>query len=162
MNFKSKSLFLMALVLAPYFFSKGEIIVSAKKPIFVVHKHDARNLHYDFRLEIDGALRSWAIPKEPSVDPKIKRLAILTEDHAMSYANFEGEIPKGHYGAGSVEIWDEGTFSNLKRESLDECFKNGLIEVNLEGKKLKGAFALIKFEKAGKSEWIFKKVTNKN
>lgn len=132
-----------------------------KSSIFVIHKHDARTLHYDFRLEMHGVLKSWAIPKEPSMNKSIKRLAILTEDHAMSYANFEGHIPEGHYGAGNVEIWDSGTFSNLKSDSLEDCFKKGLIEINLEGTRLKGAFALIRFEKAGKSEWLFKKVTDK-
>lgn len=131
-------------------------------PTFVVQKHDARKLHYDFRIEMNGVLKSWAIPKSPSTDPKEKRLAILVEDHPISYANFEGEIPKGHYGAGKVEIWDSGTFSNLKNDSLEECLKNGRLEINLEGKKLKGAFALIRFEKAGKDDWIFKKVSNKS
>ena len=122
---------------------------SSEKPIFVVQRHDARNLHYDFRLEMDGVLKSWAVPKEPPKKMGTKRLAIQTEDHPLSYANFEGEIPEGEYGAGKVEIWDKGTFELLKREENE-------IVVTLDGEELKGNYVLIR-TKYGKGEkgWLF-------
>ncbi len=103
---------------------------------FVVQKHQARSLHYDFRLEMRGVLRSWAIPKGPPLEPGIRRLAIQVEDHPIDYLNFVGEIPQGEYGAGSVEIWDRGEF-NLEKESAD------ILEFSLRGKKLFGSYALI-------------------
>ena len=122
---------------------------SSEKPVFVVQRHDARNLHYDFRLEMDGVLKSWAVPKEPPKKSGIKRLAIQTEDHPLSYANFEGEIPEGEYGAGKVEIWDKGTFELLKHEEKE-------IVVTLHGDELKGDYVLIR-TKYGKEEkgWLF-------
>ncbi len=122
---------------------------SSGKPVFVVQRHDARNLHYDFRLEMDGVLKSWAVPKEPPKEIGIRRLAIQTEDHPLAYAGFEGEIPAGEYGAGTVEIWDRGTFELLKREEKE-------IVVILEGEKLKGNYVLIR-TKYGKGEkgWLF-------
>jgi len=120
-----------------------------KKPIFVIQKHNASRLHYDFRIEMDGVLASWAIPKGPSRDPREKRLAVLTEDHPMSYATFEGIIPFGHYGAGEVIVWDNGTFENIRKKdgvlvSLRDSFKEGHIEIWLTGKKLQGGFAFIR------------------
>lgn len=106
-------------------------------PVFVVQKHDASHLHYDFRLEIDGVLKSWAIPKGPSMNPADKRLAVQTEDHKKSYANFEGVIEEG-YGKGTVMLWDKGTYKLLEKSAKE-------IKFILKGKKLQGEFALVKF-----------------
>ncbi|MCK4265304.1 3'-phosphoesterase [Candidatus Babeliales bacterium] len=129
---------------------------------FVIHKHDATNLHYDFRLSIGNVLKSWAIPKGPSLNPKHKRLAIETEDHSLQYGSFEGVIPEGKYGAGTVMLWDKGTYKNIKKEngktvSLKKCLKNGLLEIWLNGEKLKGGFALIKM-KSRKKQWLLVKM----
>ncbi len=118
-----------------------------KNPIFVVHEHWASHHHFDFRLEIDGALKSWAIPKGPPLKKAEKRLAVQVEDHPLEYANFEGEIPKGLYGAGKVEIWDQGDITSLKTQ------KN-LIEFELKGKKLTGRFALVHPQKFEKKNWL--------
>ncbi len=132
----------------------------ARAPIFVVQKHNARNLHYDLRLELDSVLKSWAVPKGPSMDPSIKRFAVPTEDHPMTYADFEGIIPEGHYGAGTVMVWDNGTYRNLKGEdaSLAENLKDGHATITLEGKKLRGGFALIRTGKREKPRWLFFKM----
>ncbi len=119
-----------------------------KKPIFVIQKHDSSHKHFDFRLEIGGVLVSWAIPKGPSLNPKNKRLAIRTDDHSLEYAQFEGVIPKDNYGAGTVMIWDYGTFEpyilpNKKTPSLKEQLKKGHIKIILSGNVLQGAFSLI-------------------
>lgn len=133
-----------------------------RKLKFVVQKHDATNLHYDFRLEIDRVLKSWAIPKKPLIKIGEKRLAILTENHPMSYANFEGVIPEGNYGAGKVEIWDRGFYENVSDDSAGKCFERGKIEIKMSGKKLRGNFVLIrmkpneKFPK--KDNWLFMKM----
>ena len=131
-------------------------------PIFVVQKHDASHLHYDVRLEINGVLKSWAVPKGPSSNPAIKRLAIETEDHPMEYATFEGVIPEGHYGAGPVIVWDTGTFDNIKEKDgkiipMEKSYKNGQIEVNLHGKKLQGGYALIRTV-AHEKKWLLIKM----
>lgn len=137
-------------------------------PIFVIQKHSAHSLHYDFRLEIDGVLKSWAIPKGPSTDPKQKHLAIPTEDHPLEYAQFEGIIPEGEYGAGQVIVWDTGTFNNIKEKNgkiipLSECYKRGTIEVFLEGKKLQGGYALIQTNLTpdNKPKWLLIKMRDK-
>lgn len=109
-----------------------------RAPIFVIQKHDARRLHYDFRLEMDGVLKSWAVPKGPSTDLRDKRLAVPTEDHPMAYARFEGRIPDGQYGAGPVIVWDRGTYRLVAKHHRQ-------IEVELAGRKLKGGYALTKF-----------------
>lgn len=126
--------------------------MSKNKPIFVIQKHDATSLHYDFRLEIDGKLKSWSVPKGPSTDPSEKRLAIETEDHDMKYADFEGVIPEGKYGAGTVMLWDKGTFKNERddEKSLKKSYDEGKIEVWLDGEKIKGGYALIKT----KNDWL--------
>jgi DNA ligase D-like protein (predicted 3'-phosphoesterase) len=114
-----------------------------KNKIFVVQKHDASHLHYDFRLEIDNVLKSWAVPKIPPTEPDVKRLAIQTEDHPLSYADFEGTIEEGLYGAGRVEIWDRGTF---KPEEIE---KNKIV-FELAGRKLQGTYVLLKLKNSGK------------
>lgn len=135
-----------------------------KKHIFVIQKHKASNLHYDFRLEIDGVLKSWAVPKGPSTDKDEKRLAMLTEDHPVEYADFEGVIPEGEYGAGSVIVWDGGKYKNIREDkenmSMGQSFKDGKIEVSLEGKKLKGGYVLINTGKDDK-RWLMKKMDDK-
>ncbi len=116
--------------------------------IFVVHEHDASRLHYDLRLEIGGVLRSWAVPKEPPEKEGVKRLAIQTEDHPLEYADFEGTIPEGMYGAGTVRIWDRGEF-RLEEELSDRLL------FELKGKRLIGKYALIKTKFKGKDSWLF-------
>ncbi len=116
--------------------------------IFVVHEHDASHLHYDLRLEIGGVLRSWAVPKEPPEEEGVKRLAIQTEDHPLEYADFEGTIPEGMYGAGTVRIWDRGEFS-LEEEMSDRLL------FELTGRRLIGKYALIKTKFKGKDSWLF-------
>jgi len=115
---------------------------------FVVHEHDARHLHYDLRLEIDGVLRSWAIPKEPPEKEGIKRLAIRTKDHPLEYADYEGAIPEGMYGAGTVRIWDSGE-SGIEKDADDELL------FELKGRKLRGKYALIRTKFRGKESWLF-------
>lgn len=139
-----------------------------EKPVFVIQKHDATNLHYDFRLEIDNTLKSWSVPKGPSTDPSVKRMAIPTEDHPLAYADFEGTIPKGEYGGGTVMIWDKGTIESNKHDdkgnliSLEESFNSGSIEVILHGKKLKGGYNLVEM-KGGKMKgnWLLMKQDDK-
>ncbi len=131
---------------------------------FVVQKHDATRLHYDFRLEHDGVLKSWAVPKEPSLNPKDRRLAVQTEDHPLDYGGFEGEIPEGEYGAGSVVIWDQGHWNPLG--DADEGLKDGKLDFELEGRRLKGRFTLVRMaergkRKPGKSNWLLLKRTDK-
>jgi bifunctional non-homologous end joining protein LigD len=132
--------------------------------IFVVHKHAARALHYDLRLEMEGVLKSWAVPKGPSLDPSVKRLAVLVEDHPFDYKDFEGVIPEGNYGAGSVIIWDRGIYhhpSTEDREGSEKLLLDGLRKGNmkfvLEGQKLHGEFALVKTGKDEKSWLLLKK-----
>jgi DNA ligase D-like protein (predicted 3'-phosphoesterase) len=122
--------------------------------IFVVQRHQARHLHYDLRLEMDGVLKSWAVPKEPPLEPGVKRLAVEVEDHPLEYANFEGVIPEGMYGAGRVEIWDRGTYQ-LKHRSMDK------IEFSLNGEKMRGDYVLIRF-KRNKNWLLIKRKGNKS
>ncbi len=114
--------------------------------VYVIQKHDATHLHYDLRLEMNGVLKSWAIPKIPPTESGIKRLAVEVEDHPIQYANFEGSIPEGEYGAGTVEIWDRGDFTLLER-------KENKIAVEIYGEKLKGTYYLIRFKED--RNWLF-------
>ncbi len=117
------------------------------KPIFVVQEHHATTHHFDFRLEVDGVLRSFAVPKGLPEEPGVRRLAIQTEDHPMDYAEFEGEIPEGQYGAGKVSIWDRGTYVKNKISS-DE------LDVDLKGEKLRGRYVMVRFPKGGENSFL--------
>lgn len=135
---------------------------ASPEPLFVIQKHAARRLHYDFRLEVDGTLKSWAVPKGPSTNPQDKRLAVPTEDHPLEYAGFEGIIPAGEYGAGTVIVWDIGTYRNLtvkKGQPLEmaEALAHGHATVWLSGKKLRGAYSLTRFKQAPDENWLLVK-----
>lgn len=137
-----------------------------KKALFVIQKHDASRLHYDFRIEVGDALKSWAVPKGPSTDPSRKRLAVRTEDHPIEYADFEGVIPEGEYGAGTVMVWDTGTYENIKEKdgkkvSMEESLSDGHVTIRLEGKKLKGGYALIRTGKGQKARWLLIKMDDR-
>jgi bifunctional non-homologous end joining protein LigD len=127
--------------------------------MFVVQKHDASRLHYDLRLEVGGVLKSWAVPKGPSRNPRDKRLAVETEDHPLDYANFEGVIPEGQYGSGAVIVWDRGSYRNMterdgKAIPMADALKSGHAAIWLEGKKLQGGYALTRT----KMGWILVKM----
>jgi bifunctional non-homologous end joining protein LigD len=145
---------------------KGKLRKSGKKLEFVIQKHHATQLHYDFRLELDGVLKSWAVPKGPSLDPKVKRLAMMVEDHPYEYRKFEGDIPAGNYGAGNVIIWDCGWYE-LDRQAddwpatLQEGLKKGDLKFILHGEKLQGSFALIKTPRMGSNAWLLIKHRDK-
>ncbi|MBB6372604.1 DNA polymerase ligase N-terminal domain-containing protein [Chryseobacterium shigense] len=139
---------------------EGKTKKSKDKLIFVIQRHAASRLHYDFRLEMEGVLKSWAVPKGPSLDPKDKRLAMMVEDHPYDYKDFEGNIPEGNYGAGQVEIWDSGTYEPLEETKLSdekELLKelhSGSLKFILHGKKLKGEFALVKMKNTEDNAWL--------
>lgn len=148
----------------------GKVKKSEKKLTFVIHRHKASHLHYDFRLEMEGVLKSWAVPKGPSLNPKDKRLAMMVEDHPYDYKDFAGVIPEGNYGAGIVEIWDHGTYTdidNSDRATAEKKLKAGLkagnLKITLSGKKLKGEFALAKLKGNGKDDnsWLLIKHNDK-
>jgi len=135
---------------------------SGEKHIFVIQKHDASNLHYDFRLQVGDVLKSWAVPKGPSTDPSEKRLALETEDHPIDYADFEGAIPEGQYGAGVVIVWDTGTYENTSEKndeklSMEEAVEKGHITVTLHGEKLTGGYALIRTQGGENPKWLLMK-----
>lgn len=130
---------------------------------FVVQKHQASSLHYDFRLEAGGVLKSWAIPKGPSTDPREKRLAMPTEDHPVDYSDFEGVIPEREYGGGTVIVWDAGTYSNLTERDgrevrVEDAVDRGHVKVWLEGEKFAGGYALTRTGGGGDSRWILVKL----
>jgi DNA ligase D-like protein (predicted 3'-phosphoesterase) len=129
-----------------------------REPRFVIQKHDARSLHYDFRLEAEGVLKSWAVPKGPSTDPREKRLAMPTEDHPLAYADFEGVIPEGEYGAGTVIVWDHGSYRNLGEEPVEKAIEQGHSTIWLEGKKLRGGYALTRIGKGKRERWLLVKM----
>jgi len=132
-------------------------------PIFVIQKHAARTLHFDFRIEVGGVLKSWAVPKGPSTVSADRRLAVPTEDHPYDYAGFEGTIPEGEYGGGTVMIWDRGTYGNIRAEKegdgadMEKSLEEGKVEILLEGERLRGAWALIRTGKDEKARWLLLK-----
>ena len=127
------------------------------EPRFVIQKHAASSLHYDFRLEADGVLKSWAVPKGPSLDPREKRLAMPTEDHPLAYGDFEGVIPEGQYGAGEVIVWDTGTYRVLGDEAAADALEAGHLSFWLEGEKLRGGYALTRMGGGGRERWLLVK-----
>lgn len=136
---------------------------SGKGPIFVIQKHDASTLHYDFRLQIGDRLVSWAVPKGPSTDPREKRLAVPTEDHPLDYADFEGVIPEGEYGAGTVLVWDTGPYDNVTEKDgepvgIEQALAHGHIAVRLHGKKLEGGYALQRMGRDEDAQWLLIKM----
>lgn len=146
----------------------GKIKKSASELIFVVQRHKASRLHYDFRLQLDGVLKSWAVPKGPSMNPKDKRLAMMVEDHPYDYKDFTGIIPEGNYGAGIVEIWDKGTYcdiDNSPKEVAEKKIRSGLksgdCKFQLFGKKLKGEFVLVKLKGKDDNSWLLIKHNDK-
>lgn len=139
---------------------KGKTKKSKRDLVFVIQRHAASRLHYDFRLEMEGVLKSWAIPKGPSLNPQDKRLAMMVEDHPYDYKDFEGNIPEGNYGAGQVEIWDSGTYEPIEKTKLSnekellKQLKEGSLKFILNGKKLQGEFALVKMKSAENNAWL--------
>ncbi len=136
---------------------KGKKVGSRKSSLlYVIQKHRATQLHYDFRLEWNGVLLSWAVPKGPSLDPSVKRLAMHVEDHPVEYGNFEGVIPEGQYGGGTVMLWDRGTWTP-EQSDVAEALKKGSLKLELHGKKLQGSWALVRtksYGKSGKTAWL--------
>ncbi|MDP9021823.1 MAG: DNA ligase [Actinomycetota bacterium] len=136
------------------------------EPRFVIQEHDATSLHYDVRLEVDGVLKSWAVPKGPSTDPRDKRLAMPTEDHPIDYVDFEGVIPQGQYGGGSVIVWDTGTYTNITADDNGDvkpmagAITDGHVSVWLKGEKLQGGYALTRTSMGGddREKWLLVKV----
>jgi bifunctional non-homologous end joining protein LigD len=133
----------------------GARTTSGPARVYVIQKHHAGHLHYDLRLESGGVLKSWAVPKGPSLDPADKRLAVEVEDHPLDYADFEGVIPEGEYGAGTVIVWDRGRFRPQGGATFEEMLEKGAAKVEIEGEKLMGGFALVRTRFGGKSNnWL--------
>jgi bifunctional non-homologous end joining protein LigD len=146
---------------------EGKPVKDSDKLIFVVQRHHASHLHYDFRLELNGTLKSWAVPKGPSLNPHDRRLAMMVEDHPVSYATFEGQIPDGNYGAGNVTVWDHGTYEPIDEDGnviepklFARNLKAGSIKFRMKGRKLKGDFALVQIKGEEKS-WLLIKHRDK-
>lgn len=143
---------------------EGSGDTSSGSPCFVIQKHDASNLHYDLRLQVGGTLKSWAVPKGPSTDPSVRRLAMPTEDHPLEYIDFEGVIPEGEYGAGTVLVWDTGPYRNLRAEKEEDgldmpaSLEDGKVEVWLEGEKIQGGVVLIRTQEGEDERWILIKM----
>ncbi|MEX2498208.1 MAG: DNA polymerase ligase N-terminal domain-containing protein [Wenzhouxiangellaceae bacterium] len=140
---------------------------SSKQPQFVIQKHDASSLHYDFRIEVDGVLKSWAVPKGPSTDPGEKRLAIRTEDHPLDYADFEGVIPEDQYGGGTVLIWDRGPYENVTEKDdeiqpVEKAIEAGHVLIELRGEKLKGGYALHRTGSGDDARWLLIKMNDEH
>jgi DNA ligase D-like protein (predicted 3'-phosphoesterase) len=140
---------------------------SSGPPRFVVQQHDARTMHYDFRLEADGVLKSWSVPKGPSENPAVKRLAVRTEDHPLDYENFEGVIPRGEYGAGPVIVWDTGTYENDttdksgKEVTVTDAIDQGHVSFVLHGEKLRGGYSLTRIRRDQRPDWLLVKKADK-
>jgi bifunctional non-homologous end joining protein LigD len=140
---------------------RGGTVRPKQKLVFVIQKHAARNLHYDLRLELDGVMKSWAVPKGPSLDPSVKRLAMEVEDHPIEYNAFEGTIPRGEYGGGTVMLWDRGTYSYGGSDpdqlhGLREGYRKGDFKFNLHGKRLGGSWVLVRTRRdaRGRAQWL--------
>jgi bifunctional non-homologous end joining protein LigD len=147
---------------------KNKLNQSVSKLAFVVQRHKASHLHYDLRLEMNGVLKSWAVPKGPSMNPGDKRLAMMVEDHPYAYKDFEGIIPEGNYGAGIVEIWDKGFYSDIENsdkkiteKKMLEELKAGSLKFTLYGRKLKGEFALVHMKGRQENAWLLLKHKDK-
>jgi DNA ligase D-like protein (predicted 3'-phosphoesterase) len=145
---------------------RGRSAKERKQPRFVVQRHDASSLHYDFRLEAGGVLKSWAVPKGPPRRAQDKRLAMPTEDHPIDYLTFEGEIPEGEYGAGTVEVWDVGTYENRtekngKPVAMARALSSGHVVIDMHGEKLKGGFALTRIGDGKRPRWLLVKTKKK-
>jgi len=140
---------------------------SSKKPQFVIQKHDSSTLHYDFRIEADGVLKSWAVPKGPSTDPGEKRLAIPTEDHPLEYANFEGVIPEDEYGGGTVLVWDRGSYENVTEKDgeiqpIGKAIEAGHVLIDLRGEKIRGGYALHRTGSGDNARWLLIKMDDEH
>lgn len=147
---------------------KGKVEKKSEALTFVVQRHHASHLHYDFRLELNGTLTSWAVPKGPSLNPADKRLAMMVEDHPISYAGFEGMIPEGNYGAGHVTVWDRGTYEPIdekgeviSKTAFAKALKAGSIKFRMKGRKLKGDFALVRLNRGDEKSWLLIKHRDK-
>lgn len=133
--------------------------MAPRRPQFVIQLHQATTLHYDFRLEVDGVLRSWAVPKGPSLDPADKRLAVEVDDHSRAWGKFEGRI-RGGYGKGAVIVWDRGTYEGLNEGSMADALTAGHAKFRLAGEKLRGGFLLQRTRDAAKPQWLLLKLTD--